>query len=174
MTPKKVAKPTPSKNASAIEKIASELFNLLDLADTKIKVVEEEDNLFQINATVDPEQSGVLIGYHGETINSLQLVLSLITHQKLEEWYHLKLNINDYRDKREQSLQEMAHNAAERAKETGEEVVMPPMQSFDRRIVHMELSQDKDIRTESVGEGKDRRLIIYPTTSKPQTDSPQQ
>ena len=87
--------------------------------------------------------------------------------RELGAWNHLTVNINDYRQKREQNLIDMAKDAASRANATGEEVIMPPMESFDRRIIHMALSADSSVRTESVGEGRDRRLIIYPTSTPP-------
>lgn len=122
------------------------------------------DEAYEVNLTVAPEASGILIGYHGETISALQFLLSLMVHNQVQVWHRLIVNINDYRQKREQSLAEMAKAAAQRVRSTGEEVIMPPMESFDRRIVHTVLAADSSVRTESVGEGRDRRLIIYPAS----------
>jgi len=147
-----------------IATITQEIFSLVGFALDKLEISETKEAGFTINITVDPEESGILIGYHGETIASIQLIIALIAQKQLEEWHRITVNINEYRDKREQSLKEMAANSAERVLNTGEELVMPPMGSFDRRIIHMALSENPDVITESVGEGKERRLIIYPKT----------
>lgn len=150
---------------ATITSLTKNLFKHLGLDQIKA-AVSPQDESFQVNLQVAPEESGVLIGYHGETISGLQLILSLMAHKQLGAWHRLVININDYRQKREQALVDMAHGAAEQAKTTGQEVVMPPMASFDRRLIHMALAENKDVRTESVGEGRDRRLIIYPASSQ--------
>ena len=151
---------------STIRKLTQELFTRLGFSEADIQVEKTEEEIFKVQIEIDPEESGILIGYHGETISSLQLVLSLIINHELDQWYRLSLNINDYRERREQSLVEMAQNAAERVKTTNEELIMPPMVSFDRRIIHLTLAEETEVKTESTGSGKDRRLIIYPTQSK--------
>lgn len=142
------------------------LLELLGLSQVGVEV-KNEDEAFSVNLSVNPEESGVLIGYHGETIASLQLIISLIVHKQLGEWHRLIVNINDYRQKHEQNLIEMAKATAARVKATGQEAMLPPLESFDRRLVHMALSDDQTVRTESMGEGPDRRLIIYPASPPP-------
>ncbi len=153
--------------AKQLTDLTQSLLKLIGFDEAEVVVTKGEEETYSLNLVVSPEESGVLIGYHGETISGLQFILALMAHKKIGAWNRLVVNINDYRQKREQTLMEMAKDAAERAKTTGEEVVMPPMESFDRRIVHMALAEDKAVHTESVGEGRDRRLIIYPTSTPP-------
>ena len=184
MPPK--TKSTPNKKkpstSATIKQLSQDLFSQLGFpkADVKVKKAKKaeaksdlaEVEGWSIQVAVSPEDSGVLIGYHGETISALQLILSLMAHQRIGEWYRLSLNINDYRERREQVLVEMAKNAAERVKATQEELIMPPMASFDRRTVHLTLAKEQGVRTESVGEGRDRRLIVYPDSAKGKSDLP--
>lgn len=160
-----MAKEPTSKKEDQVKAVAEELLALLGLADFKLTVKSADEESVALNLEIDPETSGMMIGYHGETISALQLLISLISHKKLGVWQRVIFNINDYRERREQNLHEMAMTAAERAKATGKEVVMPPMESFDRRIIHLALSKDPTVVTESIGEGKDRRLVISPAPS---------
>jgi len=160
---------------SKVEKVTKDFFNKLDFKGVKIKVkpvlseVEgKADEGFEINIEVAPEESGILIGFHGETISSLQLVLSHLVNREIGEWQRLLVNINDYRDRRNQSLSEMAKNAADQAKSTGDAVALPPMGSFDRRIIHMNLAEDKEVETYSDGMGRNRHIIISPTSEPKQ------
>lgn len=157
--------PRATTNLDTIKACAEELFTLLGLPQHELVAEAKDEAAVDLILKTDPDVSGMLIGYHGETIASLQLLISLICHRRLGAWHRLTLNVNDYRERREQNLREMALSAAERAKATGKEVIMPPMESFDRRIVHMALADDSSVVTESVGEGRDRRLIISPASS---------
>lgn len=160
-----MAKDTTTKEAK-IKVVAEELLGLLSLTELKVTATSPDEESVALNLEIDPDTSGMMIGYHGETIASLQLLISLISHKKLGMWQRVIFNINDYRERREQNLREMALTAAERAKLSGKEVVMPPMESFDRRIIHLTLADDPSVVTESIGEGKDRRLVISPASPK--------
>lgn len=130
--------------------------------DAEIQVSQNED-LFEINMKPKEEEtSGILIGYHGETLQALQLILAILVSKKIGHFARLVLNVGDYREKREEKLREMAVDAARRAKETKQEVVLGNLASWQRRIVHMTLSEDKDVVTESQGEEPDRQLVIKP------------
>lgn len=146
-----------------ITKVTRRLLELLGIADatTTITVTPQDDG-FTVQLQLSPADSGILIGYHAETLNHFQLILSLIVHQQLKNWHRLTVNINDYRQNREATLTEMAHNAAQRVRLTGQEVVMPYLDSFERRFIHLALSQEPDLETVSLGEGRDRRLVIRP------------
>lgn len=157
---------TPTK-PDQVQSIAEELLTLISLPQFKITATSPDADSVSLNLEIDPDTSGMMIGYHGETIAALQLLISLISHKKVGVWQRVIFNINDYRERREQNLREMALNAAERTKASGKEVVMPPMESFDRRIIHLTLADDPEVITESVGEGKDRRLVISPAPSQP-------
>lgn len=136
------------------------LLNLLDITATDIAVTQSQDGTISIELTLPDTESGILIGYHAETLGSLQRILNLILHQQLREWHRVIINVNNYRQNREQVLNDMAHNAAERVRLTHQEVIMPYLESFERRLIHLALADSPDIETVSVGEGRDRRLVI--------------
>lgn len=162
-----------AKVVDRITQIAGDLIAALGLAASAIdttpqpqaprsSVANVGEDGFIVQLQLSPADSGILIGYHAETLNHFQLILSLIVHQQLKSWYRLTVNINDYRQNREATLTEMAHNAAQRVRLTGQEVVMPYLDSFERRFIHLALSQEPDLETVSLGEGRDRRLVIRP------------
>lgn len=142
-----------------IKELTEELIKLLGVEKTEIKVVAEEDNA---RIQIDCPDPGILIGGRGETISSLQLILSLTVYKKLGYWQKLVVNINDYLEKRGESLKQMALNASQRVKFSGEPAVMPYLNSAERRLIHLALVDDVDVVTESVGEGRERRLVIKP------------
>src|SRR3989344_913449 len=144
-----------------ITQITRDLIAALGLVASAIDTTPQDDG-FIVQLQLSPSDSGILIGYHAETLNHFQLILSLIVHQQLKSWYRLTVNINDYRQNREATLTEMAHNAAERVRLTNKEVVMPYLDSFERRFIRLALSQEPDLETVSLGEGRDRRLVIRP------------
>lgn len=154
-----------TKNHSkAIKTLTTDLLLKLAIKADKVTVKPGDDSDYLIAVTVPEADSGVLIGYHGETISSIQLILALILQGQVKSWHRLTLDINDYRQKRLEDLNGMAEEAVARVVSSGEEIVMPAMGSFDRRIIHLALDQNQAVRTESVGEGRDRRLIIYPNS----------
>ena len=144
-----------------ITQITRDLIATLGLVASTIDTTLKDDG-FIVQLQLSPSDSGILIGYHAETLNHFQLILSLIVHQQLKSWHRLTVNINDYRQNREATLTEMAHNAAQRVRLTGQEVFMPYLDSFERRFIHLALSQEPDLETVSLGEGRDRRLVIRP------------
>ena len=107
-------------------------------------------------------EAGVLIGYHGETLQAIQLILSLVVSKKLGNFARLIVNVSDYREKREEKLKEMALDAARRAKETKQEVVLGNLTPWQRRIIHVALAEDADVETQSQGEEPERQLVIKP------------
>lgn len=104
--------------------------------------------------------TGLLIGRKGETLTSFQTILSLIIKQKTGEWKRIMVNIGDYREKEEDYLTNLGKAAAARARETGEPQPLYNLTPAQRRIVHLTLSEDDSIVTESVGEGTERYLLV--------------
>lgn len=139
-----------------IQKITTELLGYLGI--TGKTVITEEEETVRVN--IETEQSGALIGYHGEGLVSLQLLLNIIVHKKTGEWQKVVVNVGDYREKREEYLKNLALSAANKVRETQRQFFLNDLSSFERRIVHMVLSEEKDIETASEGEGRDRKLVI--------------
>lgn len=144
---------------NVIKEVTEELLKQLQIA-AGVEVVAGEENVFQINLAT--EESGLLIGYHGETLSSLQLILGLIVYRKLGEWVRVVVEIGDYRAKRNETLAAMANDYADRALASGQPIVLAPMLAIERRAVHMALTDRSDVEAISEGEGKMRHIIIRP------------
>ena len=103
---------------------------------------------------------GLVIGRKGETLNALQYMVGLIVNRQREDRLRVILDVEDYRKKREESLEALAIRLSEKVKETRKNIVMRPMSSQERRIVHTALQGDPNITTYSIGEEPNRKLVI--------------
>jgi spoIIIJ-associated protein len=103
---------------------------------------------------------GLLIGWRGETLRAFQTVVNLILNEGRADRRRLVVDVEHYRNRREETVKEMALRLADRVRRTGERVMMDPMQSYERRIVHITLEKEPGIRTESQGEEPNRRVAI--------------
>ena len=111
---------------------------------------------------ISGEDSGLLIGRRGQTLQSLQFVVNLIVRREFGEGVRVVLDVERYRQRREASLRDMANKVAERVIQTGRSITLEPMSAADRRIIHVSLADREDISTESVGFGEDRKVSIFP------------
>ena len=136
-----------------------ELLGKLGLA-AEVAVSEGEEESFRVD--INGEELGALIGYHGETLSSLQLFLNLLTHRKISEWRRVLVDIGGYRRERERKLFDLARRTADRVRFLQTPVTLTPMPAFERRLVHVALGEDNDIETESTGEGWERRVVVKP------------
>lgn len=124
---------------------------------------EEKGEVYEVN--VETEESGLLIGFHGETLSALQIILGLIVFRKLGKWVRVVVEIGDYRAKRAEQLAAMAESYAAQALATGQAVVFPPLSPAERRVIHMTLGERDDVESVSEGEGRDRRITVKPKAS---------
>jgi len=161
MTTKTKATKKDKTQVEILESIVSDLFKLMSLKSEAVVSEEEENDALAVNVTGEDE-SGLLIGARGKTIASLQTILGLMFKQKTGDWKRIIVNVSDYRQKEEDRLKKLAEETSLRAKETGEPQYLYNLTGGQRRIVHMVLSEDKTITTESQGEGADRCLIVSP------------
>lgn len=146
-----------------IKKTIQDFLNLMGEPKAEVKVVFE-NSAFKIDIKVN--DSGFLIGNQGETLTALQLLLSLMVYKKTGAWQKLVLDIDGWLEKRKESLEKMALNTAQKVKFSGQSTTMPYFSSFERRIIHLALVDHSDVVTESVGEGRERRLVIKPRENK--------
>lgn len=144
---------------SLSEELLQELFVLMGVeAIFKVSWDEEGQSLA---VTVDaPNESGLIIGYHGETLSAIQSFLSMAIKQRQGEWVRASVDIAGYREKQEEKLIELAKQTADRAKETHEPQPLYNLTPGQRRVIHLALSDDKDIETKSEGEAQERYLVI--------------
>lgn len=106
--------------------------------------------------------SGLLIGRRGNTLQSLQFIVQSIIRQQFEQDVRISLDVEQYRQRREDSLREMADRVANRVAQTGRGITLEPMTPSDRRVIHVYLTEREGIRTESVGYGEGRKVQIIP------------
>lgn len=146
-----------------VKKIAEDLLRDLGFS-PGVAVLEKEGTL---NITLEVgEENAMLIGFHGETLNSLQSVLSLLLFKKLGAYTPLSLDVGGYRQEREEKIRQLAVNAADRSRFLAKPVELPPMPAIERRLVHVFVLDLPGVKSESIGEGRDRRVVVSPAEGK--------
>ncbi len=104
---------------------------------------------------------GILIGKHGQTLDALQYLTNLTTNQGEETRHFIMLDVENYRQRREETLKQLAVRLAGRVKRSGEKVVLEPMNGYERKIIHVALQNEAHVRTESEGQDPYRHVVIY-------------
>ena len=112
---------------------------------------------------LDGEKMGALIGRRGETMESLSYLASLVANRLEGDYIKLGLDVAGYRDKRESDLTALAQRIGAKVRRTGRSFAMEPMNPYERRIIHSAIGKMEGVRSESKGEGRDRRVVIYST-----------
>ena len=120
---------------------------------------------------LDGEKLGALIGRRGETMESLSYLASLVANRLEGNYIKLGLDVAGYRDKRESDLTALAQRIGAKVRKTGRSFAMEPMNPYERRIIHSAIGKMEGVRSESKGEGRDRRVVIYSTAPDAQTDN---
>lgn len=139
-----------------IKEEAEQLLDQIGIkADVKLEKLEEGYNVF-----IDSPDNALLIGKHGNTLSSLETILSLIINQKLGEFRRIVVEIGGYRKEREEYLTSLADRLKEAVVTTGDEKVVRGLKAWERRLIHIHLQTDENVTTESTGEGQDRILVI--------------
>ena len=128
-------------------------------------VTIHEDGAGEALITISGEGAGTLIGHHGDTLDSLQYLVNLAANKKETDerkYTRISIDIENYREKREETLKKLARHMAEKAKRTGRNVVLEPKNAYERRIIHSEVQGIEGASTNSVGVEGNRRVIIFP------------
>ena len=120
---------------------------------------------------LDGEKLGALIGRRGETMESLSYLASLVANRLEGDYIKLGLDVAGYRDKRESDLTALAQRIGAKVRKTGRSFAMESMNPYERRIIHSAISKMEGVRSESKGEGRDRRVVIYSTAPDAQTEN---
>ena len=115
---------------------------------------------------LDGEGLGVVIGHRGETLDALQHLVSLAANSA-NGYFKVTLNIGDYREKREQTLVSLATRVAEQVKRNSRNRALEPMSAYERRIIHTAVQEIEGVSSASIGEGKNRRVVIFPEGGSP-------
>lgn len=120
-----------------------------------------EGNMIKFNIMCSEESDiGIIIGKRGETLDSLQYIGNLVTNRNSDTYIRVILDCNQYRSKRERSLQKLARRLADKAVQTGRDIKLEPMNPYERRIIHTYLQNDEKVNTFSQGNEPNRRVII--------------
>lgn len=139
-----------------IRKKLKEIIGYLDIKPT-VDLISDEDTY---KVYIEGDDLSFLIGYRGESLNALQTMLSSMVFNETNEWVHILVDINGYRDSRKDKLEEMAKSFIDRVRFHKAPVDMPPMNAFERRQVHMFVAEYPDILSESAGEGRFRHVVL--------------
>ncbi|MFA9289056.1 MAG: protein jag [Weeksellaceae bacterium] len=127
--------------------------------DAQVEVTQEED-MYHVNITAG-EQAPTVIGRHGETIRALQKILEVIVFKETQEKVNLLINVNDYREKQVERLEYIAAEAVKKVQERQTATYLRGFSSYERRVMHEHIAkQYPDVTSYSVGEGRDRRLVV--------------
>ena len=143
----------------AKERVEEFLKEWLQKVDNTLEyTIKEED--YTIYVDINGNAAGTLIGYRGETLNSMQTILSTIANKGFNNKIRLILDIENYRQKREKTLEELAEKVSKTVLKTGKSITLEPMSAYERKIIHSKLQDNNKIETHSIGEGDNRRVVI--------------
>ena len=147
----------PGKEISA-EDFLKDVFKAMDMV-VDIKVTEnKEEKTMDIELSGD--EMGVLIGKRGQTLDSLQYLVSLVVNKYSDEYIRVKLDTENYRERRKETLENLARNIAYKVKRTRKTVSLEPMNPYERRVIHSALQNDRYVTTHSEGEEPYRRVVV--------------
>ena len=153
------------KNLEIIKKIIEEFFKKTGF-EVIIESLSKKDKIITANLKIEEPQ--ILIGENGQTLNEIQYLLKIILKKqikdRLEEHFYFNIDINDYKKKKIERLKETALITADEVSLIKKEKELAPMPAYERRVIHLILSEKQDIITESIGERDERRVVIRPKT----------
>lgn len=140
------------------KKFLEDVFNAMGISAVVEVLYDQENATVEIN--VDGDDMGVLIGKRGQTLDSLQYLVSLVINKNSENYIKVKLDTENYRARRKETLENLAKNIAYKVKRTRKPVSLEPMNPYERRIIHSALQNDKFVETYSEGEEPYRKVVI--------------
>lgn len=148
-------------NAIILETV-QELINKMGLsgeAEIKNGAIADEESIV---CNIKTKDSSLLIGQYGVNLQAFQHITRLLVRKKTEEKISLIVDVNSYREEKNESIEKIAMDSAEQAIREKRAVVMRPMTPYERRLVHLVLSKKNQVKTESIGEGESRKVIVKP------------
>ena len=145
-----------------IDKLKSTLDEILSFMSINPAVAIEEADVNSYTIKIEGENLNFLIGYRGESLESLQNLLNLIMYKQLNDWMRVVVDINGYRTQKQEKIEQIAKGFIDRVRFLAKDVEMPPMSPSERRLVHVFLQEYDDVTSESVGIGQNRRVVLKP------------
>ena len=149
----------PEAENKEVNDILNLFFEKLDVECTIETSIDVDDRVININ--IKGDQTSDIIGRKGQTLDAIQYLISIIVNKKEGDYYRVKVDTNNYRERRQKTLENQARNVAAKVKKTRRKVVMEPMNPYERRIIHSYLQSDKSVTTKSEGEEPNRRVVVY-------------
>ncbi len=141
-----------------LNQLLSDIFSAMNMEVEIFIQVNEENHNIEIDLKGD--EMGILIGKRGQTLDSLQLLLNNAVHKQFDTYYKVKLDTENYRIRRKETLENLAKNIAYKVKRTKSPVVLEPMNPFERRVIHSALQNDRYVVTHSEGEDPFRHVVV--------------
>lgn len=142
----------------ACEKFVSDVLKAMDMTDVKVTSVVDEEGALSID--MEGSNMGILIGKRGQTLDSLQYLTNRVANKMQEGYVRVKLDTEDYRRRRKETLENLAKNIASKVKRSRRTVSLEPMNPYERRIIHSTLQSDPAVSTHSEGEEPYRRVVV--------------
>lgn len=136
----------------------SQIFGAMNLEVSITAAYNEEEQELSLN--LEGDDMGILIGKRGQTLDSLQYLVSLVVNKDSEDYIRVKVDTEDYRKRRKETLENLAKNIAYKVKRTKRPVSLEPMNPFERRVIHSALQNDKFVTTHSEGEEPYRHVVV--------------
>lgn len=148
-----------------LQQKTSEFFQaIFDEADIQYKLEFSEEEIAEdkklVNIVVKSTDDSLLIGYHGNTLNSLQHLLNIVLYHTFKEDINISLDIGAYKSERKEKVLRVAQSAIEKARSLRKSIALYPMSAFERKLVHEAVSNTEDLTSYSEGEGQDRRVVV--------------
>ena len=151
----------PRKKFSIDENVVEFLSSIIDAMKMEVEIlvaVNEEEHIIEVELKGD--DMGILIGKIGQTLDSLQYMTNLAINKHSDEYYKVKIDTEDYRKRRKETLENLAKNIAYKVKRTKRPVSLEPMNPFERRIIHSALQNDRYVTTHSEGDEPYRHVVV--------------
>ena len=148
------------------EKFIYDVMNAMGMEDVKVTSAVDEEGALSIN--MEGSNMGILIGKRGQTLDSLQYLTNRVANKMQDGYVRVKLDTEDYRRRRKETLENLAHNLAHKVKRIHRPVYLEPMNPYERRVIHSALQKDKYVETHSEGDEPYRKVVI---TLKPGVDT---
>lgn len=147
-----------------IKEVAEEILGKMGF-ETSLTIttsVTEESGKENITLEIESPDSKFIIGKQGATLVSLQHILKMIVRAKSDDYINFSVDVNGYQQQQDAYIRETANDMASEATINGRAITMEPMNGYERRLVHLELEKNNKVKTESIGEGEGRKVIISP------------
>lgn len=141
-----------------VRKFLNDVFSAMKL-EVDMKISVNEENRY-VDIELSGEEMGILIGKRGQTLDSLQYLVSLVVNKECDNYFRVKLDTENYRQRRRETLENLAKNLAYKVKRTRRSVSLEPMNPYERRVIHSTLQNDRNVTTKSEGEEPFRHVVI--------------